>query len=256
MTLASHQIGHGPLITLLVHGFLGAGRNLGGLARAWSHQDPSRTFVMPDLTGHGFSPPLPPGATLETMAKDLVELLPSQGTAEIVGHSLGGRVALAALRLAPERISRVTLLDIAPGPVPASISEGSRVLKALLDAPQTAADRETFRHSLLSSGLEPAIAEWVMTNLRPGGDGYVWRIDARALAEAAPRSNAVDLWDVVESRGTRIRAIRGGRSPYVTSDDVRRFEAAGVEVATLPEAGHFVHVDALAALVELLTEVV
>ena len=256
MTLASHQVGHGPLPTLLVHGFLGAGRNLGGLARAWSHKDPSRTFVMPDLTGHGFSPPLPPGATLETLARDLVELLPSQGTVEIVGHSLGGRVALAALRIAPERISRVTLLDIAPGPIPSSISEGSRVLRALLDAPATAPDRETFRRALLSSGLEPGIAEWVMTNLRPGGEGYVWRIDARSLAEAAPRSNAVDLWPVVEAHATRIRAIRGGRSPYVTDDDVRRLESSGVEVSTLPEAGHFVHVDALAALVELLTEAV
>jgi esterase len=252
MTLASFTVGHGPRRTLLVHGFLGAGRNLSALARAWSARDPSRTFVLPDLTGHGQSPPLRAGQPLEVMAQDLAELLPEGARADVVGHSLGGRVALALARSHPERLSSVTLLDITPGPIPPTISESARVLEALLAAPVTAPDRETMRASLLSHGLSPAVAEWVLTNLRPGGDGYVWRIDAPALAAAAPRVNAADLWDVVESRRVPIRAIRGGSAPYVSSADVARFSAAGVVVETLENAGHFVHVDDLPGLVDRL----
>lgn len=252
MRLTTLEIGSGPRRTALVHGFLGSGRNLAGLARLWAARDPTRSFVLPDLAGHGTSPPLPPGADLHSLARDLLDTLAGADPVEVVGHSLGGRVALAAAQLAPERLSRVTLLDIAPGPIPLVISESARVLDALADAPVTAADRETMRRSLAPANLTPALVEWMLTNLRAGGDGYVWRIDVKALTEAAPRMNGADLWPVVEARRVPLRAIRGGRSPYVTDADVRRFEADGCPVTTLAGAGHFVHVDAPDALVAAL----
>ncbi len=251
MMLSTLEWGSGPRRTVLVHGFLGSGRNLFGLARQWAAREPQRRFVLPDLTGHGSSPALPEQGDLQTIARDLLETLGTEPF-DLVGHSLGGRVGLAAARIAPERISRLTLLDIAPGPVPRSISESARVLDALLAAPATAPDRETMRAALARFGLAPALAEWVLTNLRAGGEGYVWRIDAKALAAAAPRVNAEDLWDVVESRRVTIHAIRGSRSPYVTDADVARFASNGVHVATV-DAGHFVHVDQPDALVSLLS---
>lgn len=253
MKLSSFDIGAGERRTVLVHGFLGAGRNLSGLARAWAAADPTRSFVLPDLTGHGSSPPLPEGADLETLARDLLETLPP-GPHDLVGHSLGGRVALAAAAIEPAEVASITLLDIAPGPVPREISEGARVLEALLEAPATAKDRETMRAAVASHGLSPGIVEWLLTNLRPGGEGYVWRIDAKALAAAAPRVNAADLWSVVEGRNTPVRAIRGGRSAYVSEADVERFSRAGVSVETIANAGHFIHVDAPAELLRLLAE--
>jgi pimeloyl-ACP methyl ester carboxylesterase len=252
MTLASLTVGTGPRLTLLVHGFLGSGRNLSALARAWQAQDPSRTFVLPDLTGHGASPPLPASASTRDMARDVAALVPAGIRADVVGHSLGGRVALSMLENSPEKLNSVTLLDIAPGPVPPNISESARVLEALLAAPAHAPDRETMRRALASHGLAPAIVEWVLTNLRATPQGYEWRIDPHALASAAPRVNGADLWHAVEQRAVPLRAIRGGRSPYVTEADARRLESLGVTVETLPGAGHFVHVDDLPGLVALL----
>jgi pimeloyl-ACP methyl ester carboxylesterase len=186
------------------------------------------------------------------MARDVAELVPSGTRADVVGHSLGGRVALSMLAVAPEKVSSVTLLDIAPGPVPPNISESARVLEALLAAPAHAPDRETMRRALASHALAPAIVEWVLTNLRATAQGYEWRIDPHALASAAPRVNGADLWPLVEARSVPLRAIRGGRSPYVSDADVRRFESLGVQVETLAKAGHFVHVDDLPGLVDLL----
>ena len=73
MTLATTRIGDGPRPTLLLHGFLGAGRNLASLARVWSQRDPSRTFVLVDLPGHGTSPALTPGTDLSVMGRAVLE---------------------------------------------------------------------------------------------------------------------------------------------------------------------------------------
>src|SRR4051794_18842788 len=69
--LASYRLGGGDHPTVLLHGFLGSGKNLRTLAQRWSERDSSRVFVMPDLTGHGASPPLPPDAGVDTLAADL-----------------------------------------------------------------------------------------------------------------------------------------------------------------------------------------
>ena len=252
MALSMLTVGDGPRTTVLLHGFLGSGRNLMGLARLWAARDPSRRFLLPDLTGHGTSPSLPPGASLETLSDDLLSSLSDVPTMELCGHSLGGRVALSAYAKAPTRVRGLVLLDIAPGPIPRRISESARVLEALLAAPATAPDRETMRAALARFGLAAGVVEWMLTNLRSGGEGYVWRIDARALHDALPRVQSQDLWPVVEGAKIPIRAVRGGRSPYVDEDDARRLTACGVRVDTLPDAGHYVHVDAPAALVDLL----
>src|SRR5947209_6440758 len=99
MRLATTRAGNGTRPVILLHGFLGSGRNLSSLARTWSQADPSRAFLMTDLTGHGVSPPLPPGATLETLARDVLDTAAAEGLREsltVVGHSMGGRVALQA----------------------------------------------------------------------------------------------------------------------------------------------------------------
>jgi pimeloyl-ACP methyl ester carboxylesterase len=57
---------------------------------------------------------------------------------------------------------------------------------------------------------------------------------------------------VVERRVRPLRCVRGERSPYVTDADARRLEAAGCPVITLAGAGHFLHVDALDRLVQVL----
>src|SRR5690349_2090255 len=105
----------------MLHGFLGTGRNLRSLAVAWTKADPRRRILLPDLTGHGTSPALSPDANLATLARDVVDTLEAQGftgPVDWVGHSLGGRVSLAASLESSEHVRSVALLDIAPGPVP------------------------------------------------------------------------------------------------------------------------------------------
>src|SRR4051812_46750653 len=144
--LASYRIGEGDRPTILMHGFLGAGKNLRSLAQAWSQKDPSRFFLVPDLTGHGSSPPLPAQANLLTLASDVLATADAEGLSRpfsLVGHSLGGRVALAAASLAPGSADEIILLDITPGSIEDRLSAGRRALAVLLSAPDDAPDRRT-----------------------------------------------------------------------------------------------------------------
>jgi pimeloyl-ACP methyl ester carboxylesterase len=254
--LESFQVGEGEVPTVLLHGFLGSGRNLRSLATAWSEAEPRRRLLLPDLTGHGASLPMPKDADLYTIARDVVETARAKGLTgplEWVGHSMGGRVSLAASLVSPSDVANVTLLDISPKPVPEALSESGRVLNELLQAPDTAPNRREMRAWLVDRGLSKGLADWLVMNLISTPDGGVrWRFDRQALAELHGRANGTDLWQAVERPGARVRCIRGGRSRYVTDADAARMEAAGCPVAVLPEAGHFVHVEAPQALLQWL----
>lgn len=253
--LAHSVVGDGPRAVLLLHGFLGSGRNLASLARAWAQASPDLRFILPDLTGHGTSPPLPPGAGVHELGRDVLETARALGLPRpltIVGHSLGGRVALAAALAEPGAVGDVTLLDIAPGPIEGSRAESTKVVDALERMPAHVASRARMRELLEEQGLSRWVVEWVLTNLVPHGEGYGWRFDRAALAALHPRVNAADLWGAVERRAARVSAVRGERSPYVSDGDVARLRAAGCPVETLPGVGHFPHVDAPEALLAAL----
>ena len=255
--LKTTRIGVGPRPVILLHGFLGTGRNLSSLARRWAELDPSRSFLMPDLPGHGESPP-PRGSDISDLARMLLETVRNEGIEgplHITGHSLGGRVGLAASLLEPSSVEAVDLLDIAPGPIATATSESSRVLAKLLKAPATAPDRSAMRRALEDLGVLPITASWLVMNVATTPEGVRWRIDREALGRLHERVNAADLWPAVEHPTARIRCVRGGHSPYVSDEDARRMEAAGCPVATLPTAGHNVHVEAFEPLARILAGV-
>lgn len=255
MKLTALRVGDGPQATALVHGYLGSGRNLWSLARAWSALDSSRTFVLPDLTGHGDSPPFEPDADLRSMARDLLDTLVATGLPapySLVGHSLGGRVALALLDIDAASVRDVTLLDITPGAIGFAGREPTAVAEAFARVPASFTRREDARTALEAEGLSKPMVDWLLTNLRPVGDSFQWRVDRQALLDIRPAINAIDLWQVAECHPERIRCIYGSRSDYVQQADVDRLLALGCSVVTVRDAGHFLHVDRPKELLEAL----
>jgi pimeloyl-ACP methyl ester carboxylesterase len=242
---------------VLLHGFLGSARNLATLARGLAARLPDLDLVAFDLTGHGASPPLPPAADSATLAGDVLASARSLGLKfplVLVGHSLGGRVALRAAGLAPASVGAVTLLDISPGPLD---GEGGveRLLAALLRAPDTFAGRGEARATLLDAGLPSELAEWLLLNLESVGGIYRWRVDRRALADLHGRIAREDLWPVIEGpRSWRLRCVRGGASPHVSQRDAARLLEAGCPVVTIEGAGHFLHAERPQAVIDAVAD--
>jgi 3-oxoadipate enol-lactonase len=114
--------GHGPPL-LLVHG-------LGGAASNWIELAPllarRRRLLVPDLPGHAGSAPLPSAPTLNPFADAVAAIAEHEGLlpAPVVGHSLGG---IVALRLALRRPGGVTGLVLAAA---AGISSATRAREA------------------------------------------------------------------------------------------------------------------------------
>jgi len=256
MTLAHFIVGEGPRRGVLLHGFLGQGRNLRTLAQRWTQADPSRSLLVADLPGHGTSPIGGPESGLEDMARAVLETCREVGFAtgplSFTGHSLGGRVSLAALRGFPTEVADVSLLDISAGPYESARGGTRRVAELLAAAPERAAERSELRATLVEAGLSQGVTDWLMMNVERDGDGVRWRIDREWLLGFHRRVASDTFWDAVASRKVPVRCIRGGRSPFVDEAEQAHFTRLDVEVVTLADAGHDLHVDALPELVDAL----
>src|SRR5689334_18272867 len=111
MRLNHIDTGAGPSVVLL-HGLFGAARNFGTAQRALS---PLFRVIALDARNHGASPHAP-GMSYPALATDVLETLDALGVsrAAVIGHSMGGKTAMTLAVMAPERISRLLVADIAP----------------------------------------------------------------------------------------------------------------------------------------------
>ena len=111
--------GTGPVVILL-HGMFGSLSNLGNLARALA---PSYRVISVDLRNHGDSPH-DSAMDIPVMALDVVELMADLGihSAHLIGHSLGGKLAMQVALNNPQLVATLVVADIAPVSYPQSNS--------------------------------------------------------------------------------------------------------------------------------------
>ncbi len=109
--LAYRRQGKGPPL-LCLHGLLGSGRNWVGIATALADRF---DVILPDLRNHGTSP-WADEVTYPAMAADIAALLDrlGQGRVHLLGHSMGGKVAMTLAATRPELLARLVVVDVAP----------------------------------------------------------------------------------------------------------------------------------------------
>jgi lipase len=179
MTLHVHEFGPAdgrPVVFL--HGLSGHG----GRWRRFAEQLPGFRVVAPDLRGHGDSTRLPPW-TFEQHAADVIDLLDALelDRVPLVGHSFGGATAMHVTALAPERISRLALLDPSTGLSPVTCEEVA--LEEL--EPETWPDLDAARATFAEMWRPEAVEVEVPANFVQLPDGRWRRRYSTVMAVAA-----------------------------------------------------------------------
>lgn len=249
---------------LFLHGIFGRRSNWRSFAKRFVAERPSWAAVLADLRAHGDSQGAAPPHTVERAAADLDALALDAPVHAVVGHSFGGKVALQYLRRHPGNLDRVLIVDSNPGPRPTRRGSESTVAAvdtlARIGAAGSLATREEVVRAIEASGQDRATAQFLATNFDRTADGrYELAIDLDAIRALLDDYFALDLWDLVESPPGRaaIDLVAGGRSSVLDASDLDRVRRAAavhparVALHVVPDAGHWIHVDAPDALLTI-----
>jgi esterase len=176
-----------------------------------------------------------------------------------VGHSFGGKVVLAYAKSKPPGLQQVWVLDSEPWRLERLDPEAQvpRVLSAIEQVPMPVSRRRVVQDLFVERGFSSSVAGWMTTNLRRGEDGYVWTFDLAGVRAMLRDYVSRDYSNVHVSRSVRIHHVRGGRSERWTAEACRRLGDLASQqrhwrLHELKDAGHWVHVDASEALLDLL----
>lgn len=258
MILHCVRIGQGTPIVLL-HGLFGSAANWGAIQRRLA--DTHDVLAM-DLRNHGASLH-DPTMTYPAMAADVADTLAAQGVAAaaILGHSMGGKVAMhLALSHAP-LVTRLIVCDIAPVRYPPHFDIIAAALQAIPLHPGLT--RAQASAALEPTVPDPALRGFLLQNLRFTAPP-AWRIGLGEIAAALPDISdwtghgAYDgptydgpTYDAPTYDGP-VLVLRGERSDYILPEHRPLFRALfpRARFATLRGAGHWLHAEAPEAFLE------
>jgi pimeloyl-ACP methyl ester carboxylesterase len=250
MRLHFQAIGQGRALVLL-HGLFGSGDNWGGVARGFAERF---RVVTPDLRNHGRSPHAE-AMDYPAMAQDVAELLRAEGLApaHILGHSMGGKVAMTCALQAPALVRSLGVVDIAPGPQP---DRHTQILDALRALPvrelQTRGEMEA---ALAAAIPDLAVRRFLLKSVvRDARGHYFWRLNLEALQRNYARLN--DPVRAAEAFPGPTLFVRGGNSDYVGDRELAEISRLfpRFRLVTLPGVGHWVHAEAPAEFVRVVLD--
>lgn len=240
MQLHFKQFGQGEPLVLL-HGLFGQADNWLGVAPKLAEK--FHVFI-PDLRNHGHSPH---DAVMDysLMAADVEEFFVAQkiDRAFVVGHSMGGKVAMQLALDFPHRVKKLVVVDMAPR---AYAPSHDPIFKALLALDLPAFQTRTQVEEALARDIPSLnLRRFLLKNLGRDAHGqFVWKMNLRGIQENYGRlCRAVDA-DVSFNGPTLF--LRGGWSDYVVpadEPDIRRLFPAA-EIQTIAASSHWVHADA------------
>jgi pimeloyl-ACP methyl ester carboxylesterase len=121
-------------------------------------------------------------------------------------------------------------------------------------APRGWARREDFVASVVRAGHDDSLARWLAMSLQPEPGGTLaLRFDFAALREMLASYHATELWGALEAPGGDVEVVVAERSPAVSAADRGRLAAAPPHVHVhRVDAGHWLHIEAPGAVVDLL----
>ncbi len=240
MRLNYKFFGQGTPVVIL-HGLLGSLDNWQTFARKISAEFKVITI---DLRNHGRSPHSDEHS-YPAMVSDLAEFFAEHHIqkAHIIGHSMGGKVAMQFAITHPEKVLKLIVVDIAPK----EYGRGhDTIFESLAKVDLTRISKRDDADAMLATRIHDfAVRQFLLKNLDRNPDGsFSWKMNLEGLI-----SNYEQINQAIHSeKRVAIPAfvIRGGKSNYVQEDDLNTFRKIfpQTELITISEAGHWVHAEA------------
>ncbi len=226
---------------LVLHGLFGSATNWRSIARQLA--DTHQVHAI-DLRNHGASPW---DSTMDylVMADDLRHYIDRHQLqdASIMGHSMGGKTAMALALAHPDRLARLIVVDIAPRSYHDALSSYAQAMRSV-DL-MAAASRAEVQRQLQGLLPDASVAPFLVQNLVQRDEHFDWRINLGAITSCMP--SLVDFPAELKSRrfDKPTTAITGALSDYVPGGDTGAFAPMFTDLAVevIANAGHWVHAD-------------
>lgn len=241
MKLHFREYGSGSPPLLILHGLFGSGDNWHTIAR---RLEKGRRVVAADLRNHGQSPHSEL-FTFPAMASDAAELLDHLGisTADVLGHSLGGKVGMELALSRPGLVRRLVVVDIAPKSyAPHNADLKDAMLELDLSSIRSRRDTE---ERLAARVPDRTVQLFLLKNLIHEGDGsFRWRINLDGIARNFSETGA----PIAGRRRFEgpVLFLRGELSDYIDPTADRPLIESlfpNARLQTVNGATHWVHAD-------------
>lgn len=242
MSLYTLEYGTSGPRVMFCHGLFGQGRNWNNIARALAEE---HRVTAVDLPNHGRSA-WTERIDYAEMADQIASLIQADDPVALVGHSMGGKVAMALALRHPAMVERLCIVDIAPIDYN-SASEFGRYIRAMqemdLDAIKTRDDAEA---AMADAAPDPGVRAFLLQNLRRDGTGWRWQANLNLLSRDLEAISGwpIDLTHVAPYQGP-VLWMAGATSNYITDDSAPRMRQLfpRVQKIAIRGAGHWVHSD-------------
>jgi pyruvate dehydrogenase E2 component (dihydrolipoamide acetyltransferase) len=231
---------------LLIHGFGGDVENWMFNIDALSEKYRVFTF---DLPGHGESYKGIDDASVPGYAKAVLAFMTAVGiqSANLVGHSMGGAIALQMLASAPERVLSLTLI--------ASAAIGTQINQSYLEGFARANSRKELKPCVEMLFADPALASRkLLDDLLKAKrmDGAQLALEKTIASFATDGAQQLILIHLIEGAARPVLAIHGRRDQIIPVEQSESLRHA--KVAILEAPGHMPHVEAAREVNALILE--
>jgi pimeloyl-ACP methyl ester carboxylesterase len=225
---------------LVIHGLFGSSRNWQSLSQQLAKRYQVITL---DLRNHGDSFH-DDEMNYSVMTKD-VEILMDHlkiDVAHVLGHSMGGKVAMTLSSLNPDRVKKLIVADIAP----VSYSHSyDNLIQPILDLDLSSVSRRKEVDERLSGSIkEQGIRLFLLQNLAFSDGKAYWKLNWSVLNDSLPAVTSffdISDWNIPHE----CLFIRGGQSDYVSDDNWQFLKPhfPRAQLSTLENAGHWLHAE-------------
>lgn len=245
------RLGKQGTVIAFCHGLFGQGRNWTQIAKAFSAD---HRALLIDMPNHGRSEWTEEFAYPD-LADRVASLLASDEPATLVGHSMGGKIAMAIALRHPELVERLVVVDVSP-----VAYESAREFLGYIDAMRgldlsTLERREQADAALRATVSNSVVRGFLLQNLRREGDRWSWILNLDLLAAHLPELAG---WPGEDFAGRAydgpVLWVGGADSAYVADDYAPAMERLFPRVrrVTIKGAGHWVHSEQPEVFVEVL----